>query len=116
MSDRFNDMLPYLERLPKEMQEEVLSYIEALLDALEHDNVAQGHLQAITTPTHPSTETWHDPVEAWSDLPDTFLDELDQLRHATPPTPLFNKKNRSQFIKPMFQIKCVLSYICMSIY
>lgn len=51
MIDRFNDILPHLERLPKETQEEILSYIEVLLDALEYDNVAQGHLQTATTPT-----------------------------------------------------------------
>lgn len=88
MIDRFNDMLPHLERLPKETQEEILSYIEVLLDALEHDLIAHGRVQQATAaPMLPSTEAWTDPVGAWSDLPDTFLEELDQLRHATPPTP-----------------------------
>jgi hypothetical protein len=34
----------------------------------------------------PETEPWIDPVGAWSDLPDTILEDLDELRHATPPT------------------------------
>ena len=28
-----------------------------------------------------------DPAGAWRDLPDSMLEELDQLRHASPPTP-----------------------------
>jgi len=30
---------------------------------------------------------WQDPFGAWSDLPDTMLDDLNQLRHASRPTP-----------------------------
>lgn len=30
---------------------------------------------------------WEDPAGVWSDLPDTMLEELDQQRHASPPTP-----------------------------
>jgi hypothetical protein len=30
---------------------------------------------------------WQDPFGAWSDLPDTMFDDLDQLRHTNPPTP-----------------------------
>lgn len=32
-------------------------------------------------------DAWIDPVGAWSDLPGTFLEDLDRLRHAVPPTP-----------------------------
>jgi shikimate kinase / 3-dehydroquinate synthase len=31
-------------------------------------------------------EPWGDPAGAWSDLPDTLLEDLDQLRHASSPT------------------------------
>jgi hypothetical protein len=65
--DRLHDVLPYLEQLPPEAQGEAASYIEVLAEALER---------------------WEDPVGAWRDLPDTMLEELDQLlRHANPPTP-----------------------------
>ncbi|MGH2507852.1 MAG: hypothetical protein ACRDHZ_10695 [Ktedonobacteraceae bacterium] len=86
MIDRFNDMLPHLERLPKETQDEIMSYIEVLLDALEHNTIAHDRVQQATAPTLPPNEAWTDPVGAWSDLPDTFLEELDQLRYMTPPT------------------------------
>lgn len=32
-------------------------------------------------------EQWQDPAGAWADLPDDMLEELDRLRHASPPTP-----------------------------
>jgi hypothetical protein len=32
-------------------------------------------------------EDWQDPFGAWSDLPDTMLDDLDQMRHEVSPTP-----------------------------
>jgi hypothetical protein len=32
-------------------------------------------------------EPWEDPAGAWRDLPDTLLEELDDLRHSSPPTP-----------------------------
>ena len=34
-----------------------------------------------------SGESWEDPAGAWRDLPDSMLEELDQLRHASLPTP-----------------------------
>lgn len=87
MLHRFNDILPHLERLPAETQEEIMNYIEVLLDALELDAITHGHLpQAL--PTLPPTAAWSDPVGTWSDLPDTILEDLDQLRHTTPPRPI----------------------------
>ncbi len=86
MINRLNDMLPHLEQLPQETQEEVMAYIEVLIEALERDAVAHGRMRQ-TLPAIPQTGSWKDPVGAWSDLPDTMLEELDQLRHATSPTP-----------------------------
>lgn len=86
MIDRFNDILPYLEQLPQESQEEIMAYIEVLIDALEREAIAHGRLRE-TLPEMPAMEPWSDPVGAWNDLPDTLLEDLDQLRHAVPPTP-----------------------------
>lgn len=86
MIDRLNDILPHLERLPEESQEEILTYVAILVEALERDAIAHGRMRQ-TLPALQQTEPWNDPVGAWSDLPDTMLDELDQLRHATLPTP-----------------------------
>jgi hypothetical protein len=86
MIDRLHDVLPYLERLPPEAQEEAATYIETLVKAWK---------QALTLPSRtkdvqsqePTNVQWQDPFGAWSDLPDTMLDDLDQLRHASRPTP-----------------------------
>lgn len=86
MIDRLQDILPHLEQLPAETHEEVMAYIEVLLEALERDAVEHGRMRQ-TLPAIPQTEPWSDPVGDWSDLPDTMLDELEQLRYATPPTP-----------------------------
>jgi len=32
-------------------------------------------------------EPWIDPAGAWSDLPDDMFEELDKIRHSSPPTP-----------------------------
>lgn len=37
MIDRLHDVLPYLEQLPPEIQEEAATYIEALAEALERE-------------------------------------------------------------------------------
>jgi len=83
MIDRLNEVLPQLEQLPAETQEIVATYIEVLVETLERDARAHGHIQQLS----PIADPWKDPVGAWSDLPDTMLEELDQLRHAVPPTP-----------------------------
>jgi hypothetical protein len=86
MIDRLQDVLPYLEQLPPEAQEEAATYIEALAEALERGAYAPGRVRPNPRATE-SMEDWQDPAGAWSDLPDTMLDELDQLRHASSPTP-----------------------------
>ena len=86
MIDRLQDVLPYLEQLPPEAQEEAATYIEALAEALEREVYSPGSVRPIPQERE-SMEDWQDPAGAWSDLPDTMLEELDQLRHASPPTP-----------------------------
>ncbi len=83
MINRLNEVLPQLEQLPEETQEIVATYLEVLIETLEREAVAHEHIRQIS----PSAEPWEDPVGTWSDLPDTMLKELDQLRHAVPPTP-----------------------------
>lgn len=75
MIDRLNKILLQLEQLPTEAQEIVANYIEVLIETLERDATAY------------ELSHWKDPVGTWSDLPDTMLGELDQLRHSVPPTP-----------------------------
>ncbi len=86
MIDRLQDILPYLEHLPPEAQEEAAIFIEALAEALEREAFAPGRAGSVPLEKE-SMEQWEDPAGAWSDLPDTMLEELDQLRHASPPTP-----------------------------
>ena len=82
MNDRLHEILPSLEHLPPEAQEEAATYIAALVEALQH--TSRLHRQASQEPVGVE---WQDPFGAWSDLPDTMLDELDRLRHASQPTP-----------------------------
>lgn len=86
MIDRLHDLLPYLEQLPPEAQEEAATYIEALAETFEREALAPGHIQRVPDEM-PLEESWEDPAGAWHDLPDTMLEDLDQLRHASPPTP-----------------------------
>jgi len=86
MIDRLHDALPYLEQLPPEAQEEAAIYIEALAEAFEHEAFVPGRVQPVPDEMQ-SGKFWEDPAEAWRDLPDSMLEELDQLRHASPPTP-----------------------------
>lgn len=85
MIDRLHDILPYLEHLPPEAQEEAANYIEALAETFERRGINREHFSPIHRTQ--SIERWDDPAGAWRDLPDTMLEDLDQLRHATPPTP-----------------------------
>ena len=82
MIDRLQDILPYLEQLPPEAQEEAATYIESLTEAFKHKDLASGRIQH----EFQSAEIWEDPAGAWRDLPDNMLEELDQIRHANPPT------------------------------
>lgn len=63
MIDRLHDILPYLEQLPPEVQEEAANYLASLVNAFE---------------------PWEDPAGAWRDLPDTLLEDLNRLRHGNP--------------------------------
>ena len=81
MIDRLNDALPYLEHLPPEAQEEAATYIEALAEALKHTSMKQAQTRDIQGQQESANTSWQDPFRAWSDLPDTMLDELDRLRH-----------------------------------
>jgi hypothetical protein len=69
--------------------------IERLQRALEHlDELSPEFQDHLAELIEEHTESASVPPEslagAWSDLPDTFdemLDALDQIRHASPPTP-----------------------------
>jgi hypothetical protein len=86
MIDHLHDALSYLEQLPPEAQEDVASYIEALVEALGRETFVPSHPRRVP-PEIQLTKQWEDPAGAWSDLPDTMLEELDRIRHASPPTP-----------------------------
>ncbi len=86
MIDRLHDALPYLEHLPPEAQEEAATYIEALAEVLKHTSTIHTQSENVSR-QEPKTVQWQDPFGAWSDLPETMLDDLDQLRHANRPTP-----------------------------
>jgi hypothetical protein len=80
------NVLPYLEHLPPEAQEEAATYIAALTEALEFESLVLGRKRPAPRQIV-SVEQWEDPAGAWRDLPDTLLEELDDLRHSSPPTP-----------------------------
>lgn len=86
MIDRLHKVLPYLEHLPPEAQEEAASYIEALAEAFERTDFVLGRIRRIPCKIE-LVEHWEDPAGAWSDLPDTMIEDMDQLRHASAPTP-----------------------------
>lgn len=81
MIDRLQEVLPHLEHLPAEAQEEIANYIEALeREVFTHENLH-------TLPQTEHQEEWQDPVGSLSDLPEDMFEELDRIRHANPPTP-----------------------------
>ncbi|HCI82074.1 MAG TPA: hypothetical protein DHW02_20565 [Ktedonobacter sp.] len=82
MIDRLQEVLPHLEHLPPEAQEEVANYIEAL----EQEIFIHGEFRKISGEIS-QTEHWVDPVGSLSDLPEDMFDELDRIRHTNPPTP-----------------------------
>jgi hypothetical protein len=86
MIDCLHNALPGLEHLPPESQEEAATYIKALVEALTHRSPMHTSTKDVSSEEATSVQ-WQDPFGAWSDLPDTMLDELDQLRHASQPTP-----------------------------
>lgn len=82
MIDRLHKILPHLEDLPPDIQEEVANYIEAV----EREAFVLGRLHILPSETS-QTDNWEDPVGSLSDLPDDMFEELDRIRHANPPTP-----------------------------
>ena len=86
MIDRLQHVLLHLEYLPLEAQEEAATYIAALTEALEFESLMPGHKRAVPRQME-AGELWEDPAGAWRDLPDTLLEELDHIRHSSPPTP-----------------------------
>jgi len=86
MIDRLQNVLPHLEHLPPEAQEEAATYIAALTEALEFESLVLGRKRPAPRQIE-SGEPWEDPAGAWRDLPDTLLEDLDHIRHSSPPTP-----------------------------
>jgi hypothetical protein len=84
MIDRLQNVLPQLEHLSPEAQEEAAMYIAALTEALEFESLVSGRKGLARWQIE---EPWEDPAGAWSDLPDTLLEDLDHIRHSSPPTP-----------------------------
>ena len=76
MIDRLHDVLPYLEHLPPEAQEEAATYIEALAEVLKHTSIMRNQSGDVASRESKSAQ-WQDPFGAWSDLPDTMLDDLE---------------------------------------
>jgi len=86
MIDRLQNVLPHLEHLPPEAQEEAATYIAALTEALEFESLVLDRKRSVPREIA-SVEQWEDPAGAWHGLPDTLLEELDHIRHSSPPTP-----------------------------
>ncbi len=86
MIDRLQNVLPHLEHLPLEAQEETATYIAALTEALEFESLVLGRKKPASRQVE-AEEPWEDPAGAWRDLPDTLLEDLDRIRHSSPPTP-----------------------------
>ncbi len=82
MIDRLQEVLPHLQYLPPETQEEIANYIKFL----EQEAFARGRIKELPH-VAASAEPWEDPAGAWSDLPDDMFEELDKIRHSNPPTP-----------------------------
>ena len=86
MIDRLQNMFPQVEQLPPEAQEELATYLEALIAVLERKTFTSQYLQQ-TLLTKQGAEFREDLFGVWKDLPDDMLDELDRIRHSNPPTP-----------------------------
>jgi hypothetical protein len=81
MLDRLQNVLPHLEHLPPEAQEEAIIYIEALAEALEREALVRGRNRRVLQQSE-AAQPWIDPIGAWRDLPDSLLEDLEQLRHS----------------------------------
>ena len=95
MIDSLQNVLSHLESLPPEAQEEAATYIVALAEALERKFFVLNRIHSVPPQIKPE-EPWEDPAGAWRDLPDTLLGVLDQLRHASSPTPLLKDLSYSK--------------------
>jgi hypothetical protein len=84
MTDQLHDLLPSLEKLPPKARGEIVTHIKALIEEMMRYTTDHANVKI---PSIREQATWYDPLGAWSDLPDTMLDELDQLRHSNSPTP-----------------------------
>jgi len=76
--DHLQEVLPRLAHLPPQAQEDVANYIELLERKVYMEERAEDFTLE---------EPWIDPAGAWSDLPDDMFEELDKIRHSSPPTP-----------------------------
>lgn len=85
MIDRLHNALSSLEHLPPSAQEEAAIYIKALAEVLRRTSGVYVGTKDVSGEA--TSVQWQDPFGAWQDLPDTMLDELDQLRHTSQPTP-----------------------------
>jgi uncharacterized lipoprotein YmbA len=86
MIERLHNALSGLEHLPPSAQEEAAIYIKALAEVLRRTSGVYVSTKDVSVEEAASVQ-WQDPFGAWQDLPDTMLDELDQLRHSSQPTP-----------------------------
>ncbi len=75
--ERLQEVLPHLQYLPPDMQEEVANYIQDV----EQEALARGCMLGLPN-MELDEEPWEDPVGAWSDLPDDMFEELDKIRRA----------------------------------
>ncbi len=62
-------------------QDEIASEIIAWLEYLSKQESGISHSEVQTV------EHWKDPAGSWSDLSETILEDLDQIRHSSHPTP-----------------------------
>jgi hypothetical protein len=85
MIDSLHNVVSHLEYLPPEAQEEAATYIAVLAEVLERKFFVLNRIHAVPSQIKPE-QPWEDPAGAWRDLPDTLLEDLDQLRHASSPT------------------------------
>ncbi len=75
--ERLHAALLSLEKLSLEAQEEATTYIEALVESLQLSARTSSSLEL----SQSQEGTWQDPFGAWSDLPDSMLEQLDGLRY-----------------------------------
>ena len=95
MIDSLHNVVSHLEYLPPEAQEEAATYIAALTEVLERKFFVLNRIHAVPSQIKPE-QPWEDPAGAWRDLPDTLLEDLDQIRHASSSLPCMSLVNLSE--------------------